>query len=170
MNENLDLVKILKDCPRGTKLYSAVHGDVFLRDVLSTASGRSYMITVRMPDGGICDFTEEGKMSFTYNGECVLFPSKDQRDWSLFEPPIKPISGFNPRDLKPFDRVLVRNNNCNNWRISLFSHMEREECTGCFRAMCIDCLWNKCIPYNDQTKHLVGTKLDCYRFYKWWEE
>ena len=30
MNENIDLTKILKDCPRGFKLYSAVHGDEFL--------------------------------------------------------------------------------------------------------------------------------------------
>ena len=28
MNENIDLTKILKDCPKGTKLYSIIHGEV----------------------------------------------------------------------------------------------------------------------------------------------
>ena len=30
MNENLNLAKILKDCPKGTKLYSTIYGDVEL--------------------------------------------------------------------------------------------------------------------------------------------
>ena len=30
MNENLDLCEILKDCPKGTKLWSSVWGDVTL--------------------------------------------------------------------------------------------------------------------------------------------
>ena len=30
MNENVDLIKILKNCPRGFKLYSAVHGELLL--------------------------------------------------------------------------------------------------------------------------------------------
>ena len=29
MNENLNLVEVLKDCPQGTKLYSPIYGDVF---------------------------------------------------------------------------------------------------------------------------------------------
>ena len=28
MNENIDLAKILKNCPKGTKLYSTIFGDV----------------------------------------------------------------------------------------------------------------------------------------------
>lgn len=32
------------------------------------------------------------------------------------------------------------------------------------------CYWKQCISYNDETKHLVGTKEDCPEFYKWWEE
>ena len=31
MNENIDLTKILKDCPKGTKLYSPVFGKVELK-------------------------------------------------------------------------------------------------------------------------------------------
>ena len=31
MNENLNLVEILKDCPKGTKLYSPIVGEVELK-------------------------------------------------------------------------------------------------------------------------------------------
>ena len=34
MNENLNLVEILKDCPEGTKLYSPIYGDVKLVKVI----------------------------------------------------------------------------------------------------------------------------------------
>lgn len=37
MNENLNLVKILKDCPRGTKLYSPIYGEVELGGVYNGA-------------------------------------------------------------------------------------------------------------------------------------
>ena len=33
MNENLNLVEILKDCPQGTKLYSIIYGEVKLKYV-----------------------------------------------------------------------------------------------------------------------------------------
>ena len=45
-----------------------------------------------------------------YNGECTLFPSKDQRDWSKFvrfwDKP--KVDKFDPKTLQPFDKVLVR--------------------------------------------------------------
>ena len=28
MNENIDLIEILKNCPKGTKLFSYIHGEV----------------------------------------------------------------------------------------------------------------------------------------------
>ena len=45
MNENIDLTKILKDCPKGFKLYSAVHGEVTF---LSIENG-TYPICVLLP-------------------------------------------------------------------------------------------------------------------------
>ena len=34
MNENLNLVDMLKYCPKGTKLYSVVHGEVKLEAIV----------------------------------------------------------------------------------------------------------------------------------------
>ena len=84
MNENLNLIEILKDCPKGTKLYSTIFGDVKFEEI---NENRLHPIIVRIGDGHIEYFTAYGKKYYgIYNGECTLFPSKDQRDWSKFRP------------------------------------------------------------------------------------
>ena len=35
MNENIDLTKIVKDCPKGTKLYSPISGEVYFKEIRS---------------------------------------------------------------------------------------------------------------------------------------
>ena len=37
-------------------------------------------------------------------------------------------------------------------------------------AKCITGAYMQCIPYNEDTKHLLGTTNDCPEYYKWWEE
>ena len=83
MNENLNLVEILKDCPKGTKLYSIVFGDIKFEKLIKD---ELYPIFIRMDDNRIRSFSADGKMYYGF-GECVLFPSKDQRDWSKFTAP-----------------------------------------------------------------------------------
>ena len=91
MNENLNLVEILKDCPRGTKLYSIMWGEVELEKL---NIDRTYPIVVKTKTKqsnreDLATFTSSGMWSSEYNGECMLFPSKDQRDWSKFNDGIK---------------------------------------------------------------------------------
>ena len=161
MNENLNLVEILKDCPKGTKLYSTVFGEVEL-DSIDVVS--SHPICVVFPSGDD-SFTKDGKMFDDCDGECVLFPSKDQRDWSKFK--IKKVK-FDPNTLKPFDKVLVRDINSEKWKIQLFSHIIKD----CFphEYHCIGSCYNFCIPHNDDTKHLVSTNDEAPEFYRYWEE
>lgn len=83
MNENLDLVEILKDCLVGTKLYSSVYGEVELENVKDNTD---YPIDVKIDELSTDSFTADGKLFKEYDGECVLFPSEDQRDWSKFKP------------------------------------------------------------------------------------
>lgn len=92
MNENLNLIAILKDCPEGTKLYSTVFGEVELDYVENSAE---YPIKVLIK-GEIDSFTEDGRLYSDYEGECVLFPSKEQRDWSKFK--VKKPK-FNPKTI-----------------------------------------------------------------------
>ena len=82
MNENLNLVEILKDCPKGTKLYSTVYGEVKFEKIGVCVK---YPIVIKLKDGR-CTFTSEGKLCVDYDGECTLFPSREQRDWSKFKP------------------------------------------------------------------------------------
>ena len=161
MNENLNLVEILKDCPEGTKLYSIVLGEV---ELCAVECNNIYPICVKDNIGNTGWLTSNGKFIEKVDGECVLFPSKDQRDWSKFKPK---QPKFDPKTLQPFDRVLVRDNNDNSerWRCDLFSHIS----TGCFRFICAGNGYHYCIPYNDDTKHLVGTTDEAPEFYRHWE-
>ena len=88
MNENINLVEILKDCPKGTKLYSPIYGDV---EFVKIIEGVEYPINVGMPSrfSGCTEFLSFKSNGRIYRtGECLLFPSKNQRDWSKFVAPI----------------------------------------------------------------------------------
>jgi hypothetical protein len=84
MNENINLVEILKDCPEGTEFYSPIFGKVTLVKIISKSS--DYTILVATDDRTTASFTSSGKYSYSSkNGECLLFPSKDQRDWNVWK-------------------------------------------------------------------------------------
>ena len=168
MNENLNLVEILKDCPKGTKLYSTLFGDVkFVRVCKSKED--AFPIKVKRSDGTIITFMKNGKFYFGYSGGCTLFPSRDQRDWSKFTAPWLKKERFDPKTLKPFDKVLVRNSNKGYWRCSFYSHKNaNKESIYIYEATCN--AYAHCIPYNDDTKHLVGTNEEAPEFYRYWED
>lgn len=77
----MDIAEILKHCPKGIKLYSPTWGNVKLIEVTSAK-----VIKIK-----VWNFTEELTSDGRYsdNGECVIFPSKDQRDWGKFRLPFK---------------------------------------------------------------------------------
>ena len=164
MNENIDLTKILEGCPIGTKLYSTIFGNVSLKEIVSD---REYPIIISQGIKTI-PITKEGKYILYYDGECTLFPDKDQRDWSKFERFWdKPkVERFDPKTFQPFDKVLGRDTNDNCWIALFFGHIGK----GSHRAVCGYFSWTQCIPYNEETKHLVGTSDDCPEYYKWWKD
>ena len=163
MNENIDLTKILKDCPKGTKLYSTIHGEVTLID--SNDTSQHYPISVRLNDKTVEIFTYEGKLLNKFDGECILFPSKDQRDWSKFTAPWYKKEKFDPKKLIAFDKVLVRDYDNMKWDCDIFSYIKQEK-PYCY--VCISAAWIYCVPYNDETKHLVGTNEEAPDYYKYW--
>lgn len=182
------------------------------------------------PDTNKCDLTADGR--YCLNGECMLIPSKDQKDGSKWKRPfvdgdivtcdgqiaifkkyvnihsglaecyvfldlggeldlyggnfyVKKIATeeekqklfdaikkngyewdaekkelkkieekFDPTSLQPFDKVLVRDGDGEPWGISLFSYLKEY---GYLRFSCTNLApWRQCVPYNDDTKHLVG--------------
>lgn len=168
MNENIDLTKILDGCPEGTKFYSSNFGNVQFIGI-NLASPYPIRLMAKNVDNDITDVsvTKRGTHHNHFDGECTLFPSKDQRDWSKFvrfwDKPN--IEKFDVNTLQPFDKVLVRGQNGQNWGAELFSHIDNN-----YRMAVCSCYWTQCIPYNEDTKHLVGTDEDCPEHYKWWEE
>ena len=164
MNENIDLKKILKDCPKGTKLYSMVHGDVTFKEITGS---EYYPIRVKVDDNDTDGLSADGKL-FNGFGECILFPTKDHRDWNKFTAPWLKKERFDPKTLMPFDKVLVRDGSEYNWVCELFSNIRTEG--GRFKYWCIGAGFECCIPYNEDTEHLVGTSEDAPEYYRYWEE
>ena len=74
---------------------------------------------------------------------------------------------FDPKTLKPFDRVIVREERNKIWKCDYFSNYRPDYV---YKYLCIGSNHIYCIPYNDETKHLVGTKDEAPDFYKYWED
>ena len=79
----------------------------------------------------------------------------------------KKTKKFDPKTLKPFDKVLgFYEVEGGNWECNIFSHLIGKECS----AVCTGIIYNKFIPYNEETKRLIGTNDDCPEYYKWWKK
>ena len=162
MNENINLVKILKNCPKNNKFYSVIHGDIEFVRLLDLNK-----ILFAYKDGGCYyDLSIQSDGKLYNNGECIVFPSKEQRDWSKFTAPWYIKEKFDPKTLQPFDKVLVRDIKTTNWKCKFFSHISESK-NHCF--VCTDSIWKHCIPYNEDTKRLVGTTDDAPEYYCYWE-
>lgn len=81
--KEMNIAEILKDVPKGTKLYSTVHGYVKFKEIDITDS--KYPIMVYNDNFPEESFTEDGRYYDRPDTECILFPSKEQRDWSKFK-------------------------------------------------------------------------------------
>lgn len=221
-----NLVSILKHCPEGTKLYSPVFGEVTLYSVDNRKI--DVIVTNYSDETTHIAFSRLGRLILGYsNAECVLFPSKDQRDWDKFRIPTKKgdvimfngqvpclVTGDYSQDkknwvcglledgdfctniihpsewcpcfytfateevkdklfkamdkagytwdgetlkkklqFKPFDKVLVRDNECLEWRCAFYSHFKP---SGRYHHITTVGTYKMCIPF-EGNEHLVGT-------------
>lgn len=211
MEKEFNLIEILKDVPKGIKLYSPIFGECEFENVDSDGVYVKHNGVVRI-------FSYDGRYYERF-GECLLFPSKDNRDWSNFKANFdtdtyrvgeyveSKISGrffkiteihdgglytmydlvtqykesritistenlhenffvvhkFDFSLLKPFDRVLVRDGGESTWFATFFSYLGDE----CYPYVITHgCGYKRCIPYNDETKDLLGTENEEPDFYK----
>ena len=74
---------------------------------------------------------------------------------------------FDPKTLKPFDKVLVRDDESLTWKTNMFSYIDNNKK---YPYVCLLSCYRYCIPYNDDTKHLVGTSDEAPEFYRYWED
>lgn len=231
MNNEINIAEILKDCPKGTKLYSPLFGNITLEEV-----DTSITVPIKVIDSlnSYNCFTKTGLYYNRTNAECLLFPSSEMRDWTKFfkrgdmvitngggmaavfdgwandtytefnttinlygdgntgeekvcdtllfrkatdeecKKFIEKIEGalkgkYNPKtlqiepvkpevpfNLKPFDKVLVRDDPNQKWTVDMFSYYNQED--NDYPYICVGNHYCHCLPYNEQTAHLVGTK------------
>lgn len=160
MNENINLCEILKDCPINTGFYSPMIGNCKLSSV------DSFEVVVANPKGFL---HINPNATATLNGyktsELMLFPSQTQRNWSKWKCP-KPK--FDPKTLKAFDKVLGRDAFSDKWRCAFMSHFDDE--IKHYKYISTNGAFKWCIPYNEETKHLVGTSEEAPEYYRYWED
>lgn len=143
----MNIAEILKKCPKYTNLYSPIFGEVKLLSV------SKYSITCMVDFGAEEYFQIDGKYMARYpDAECVLFPSKEQRDWSKFNVNDQVAAQETKPQFKPFDKVLVRDDNDDLWRCDLFESIDKRDGT----YNCIGSYRKQCIPY-EGNEHLLET-------------
>ena len=173
MNKNIDLTKILEDCPKGFELYSSIYGTVTFEGIDYNDS--KYPICVKTSTL-TATFSKEGLYFCNCSdSECCLFPSREQRDWSKFTAPRYKKEKFDPMTLKPFDKVLIKSDDDTTWVATLFSHIIKFHDAiipeiDYLESATSYCTSSFCIPYNDDTKHLIGTKDEAPEYYRYWED
>lgn len=159
-NKELNLCEILKDCPTGTKFWSPVWGDVTFVQI-NDVGVFPIVLSAKSFSNSNISLRSNGKMYDIKEAECLLYPSKYQRDWSKFvrfwdEPD---VSKFDVETFHPFDKVLARDYLNDNWMADFFEKIEENDIY--YNVTCVTCKWVQCIPYNEDTKHLLGTTNDC---------
>ena len=84
MGQKLNIAEILKNKPRGTKLYSMIHGKCSFEAVTDEIFKINFCTSkFGLTQSGECTLIKFGNM---YDGgECIIFPSKEMRDWSKFQ-------------------------------------------------------------------------------------
>lgn len=162
MNEKINLVEILKDCPKGIEFWSPMLGDVkFIR------INKSKIIVDTKECSWEINSDSTVQIDCFTSVEPMLFPSREQRDWRKWVCPKPKKPKFDPKTLNAFDRVLVRNYKTTKWRCDHFSHFDGSNYIP-YIASC--CSYIFCVPYNEETKHLVGTTEEAPEFYRYWEK
>ena len=171
MEEKLDLTKILDGCPQDTEFYSDTFGVLRFRRIDTSAE---YPLVFRDTHYNTRFFTSDGKFFMSTSSNCKLsiFPSDTQRDWNKFERfwDKTKVKRYDTRSLKPFDKVLVRDYTDHNWSCNLFSYIYLNNKSEWLYIGLDRRGYRYCIPYNDETKHLLGTFNEAPEYYRYWED
>lgn len=115
------------------------------------------MSTLKLEDW--LSFEDKQIQPITETQQIILFEAlaKENKAWDAEK---KAIEDLKPKvEFKPFDKVLCRNSKDDTWEADFFARLTRKEIdyTQSDKYLCVGDLWMYCIPYNESTKHLLGT-------------
>ena len=165
--QELNLCEVLKYCPQGETFWSPMFDNVTLVDIDQEAKNIKVLTKGQYP----WNINNDG--TITIDGdtrpEIMLYPSREQRDWAKVKYE-KKKERFNPQTLKPFDRVLCQPDNFSKWQCNLFSHIHPDYKNLDYPVHGMTDTFMYCIPYNDETKHLLDTTDEAPEFYRYWED
>ena len=107
-------------------------------------------------EGIILSITNDTYDVAVTNDMGIFVPISEQDNWELAP------NKFDITTLKPFDKVLVRNNINEKWNIHFFSYIDYAKMFKTIMGTYI-----QCIPY-EGNEHLLNTNKDCDEYYKNW--
>ena len=138
----MNIAERLKRLPSGTKLYSVLHGSEVELVKVDGSLGKPIKVREHSTSQALESFYPDG--SYRKGGECMLFPSKDEKEWSDL------VVG-----LKPFDRVLAKEHKDDFWEIEFFNYYtdDKEK-----PYMCLMGTYEYCIPFEGNEKYLGKTE------------
>lgn len=128
MEETINVAEKLKDCPKGTELYSPIFGMVYFEGIRDT--GRAIIIDVTTSCNTEVQFYSDGRYNTYYSeSEVTLFPSKGQRDWSKFQRPFKDgdIVAFDNPHRDNLQVFIFKNKKENNTLSSCYLMLDGDE-------------------------------------------
>ena len=118
------------------------------------------MSTLKLEDW--LSFEDKQIQPITETQQIILFEAlaKENKAWDAEK---KAIEDLKPKvEFKPFDKVLCRNSKDDTWEADFFARLTLKEIdyTQSGKYLCVGDLWMYCIPYNEETAHLLGTTED----------
>lgn len=151
----------------GKSVYCTLIGECVVNNVKITPEETVVMLQQVKGDMDrvfCCD--EFGRPCGSPDAECCVFPSKVNRDWSTFDATPR----YDISQLKPFDKVLARYESYGGeeptpWKPAFFvRHIPEAD-----QFELLPGYSKHCVPYNDETKHLLGTMDEAPEYYKTWK-
>lgn len=148
----------------GKEIYSTLIGACVVNNIdIGTEETTVTLVQTSKNRVLVCD--EFGRPCGNTDAECCVFPSKNNRDWSTFDT----APHFDIGELKPFDQVLVRDMNVpfyqKTWEQNFYHKYNSDE----RMHECLFGRFKECVPYNDETKHLLDTTDEAPDFYRTWK-
>lgn len=169
-NKTLDLCEKLAGCPKGAKLWSPLFGECEFVGLSSETCHEPHdRVNVLCNVGDTYFFDKHGHY-FSSSEECLLFPSRENRDWDNWECPKPKVERFDPKTLQPFDKILVRDDCEQLWQPAFFGEFDGNGGEKFPVVSIPEVCYRYAVPYNEDTKHLIATTDEAPEYYRWWED
>lgn len=156
----MNIAEILKYCPKYTKLYCILCGNAELEEITNIGT----IVIRKVVDTISTSYTLDYEGRYSHSGECVLFPSKDQRDWNKFRLPVK-RGDIMMSDNKAF---IISDEYADAFNNAFHKYICGIDTTGTFKVSQLDTYWTSkfYIPASEEAKKELFDKI-AEAGYKW---